>query len=197
VLTQPLLTTDDVIYVDNAARLSQPDLEKGIFGYVTVSGERISYRERDLETNTVSGLRRGTAGTAAADHASGTEVYDIGIVNLLPAEYQNSVIEENFLADGVTTEFVTGIQFDAGDLSEPSKAVEVYVGGVRQLPDTYTVDPITPVTVTFNAAPNENYQVSILVRQAESWYQPGLTTPSNGVALQDQQTAAARFIRGK
>jgi hypothetical protein len=197
VLTQPLLTTDDVIYVDNAARLSQPDLEKGIFGYVTVDGERISYRERDLETNTVSGLRRGTAGTAAADHASGAEVYDIGIVNLLPARYQNSVIEENFLADGVTTEFVTGIQLDAGDLSEQSKAVEVYVGGVRQLPDTYTVDSIVPVAVTFDAAPKENYQISILVRQAESWYQPGLTTPSDGVALQDQQTVAARFIRGK
>jgi hypothetical protein len=190
-LTQALTDTADTIHVADAAQLSQPDLQKGIFGFVTVGNERISYRERNLENNTVSGLRRGTAGTGTTEHAVGTTVYDIGIVNLLPAEYQNSVVEEDFLGDGSTAQFTTEIELDSGDSAERTGAVEVYVAGIRQLSDSYTVNATDPVTVTFDVAPPAGYQVSIVVRQSVSWYAPG-----TGLALQKQSTPAARFIQG-
>jgi len=191
-LVADLSATDNVIYVDNASALSEPNLPQGIFGLITINGERIAYRNRDTVANTVSDLRRGTAGTAAADHAIGTSVYDIGSGNLLPAEYQNYVVSKNFLANGTQTAFTAAdITVASGDQEE----VQVYVGGILQT-SGYSISAISPVTVTFTTAPTENYQVTILVTRALNWYEPGFGTPSNGVPLQEQETVAARFIRG-
>ena len=67
-LAQDLAVNDNIVYVDDAGALAEPDLANNIWGVLTVGGERIMYRERDLVTNTVSSLLRGTAGTAATDH---------------------------------------------------------------------------------------------------------------------------------
>jgi len=196
VLTQGLAPQADVIYVADASRLSEPNLPQGIFGLVTVNGERIAYRARDTVNNTVSGLRRGTAGTAAAEHAAGSAVYDIGLGNLLPAEYQDRTVFDNFLADGNTVLFVAeDITISDLDSTELVEAVEVYVGGILQT-GGYTVTGSDPVTVVFATAPLSGYQVSIRVRRGESWYQPGINTASDGVPLQETNTLAARFIRG-
>ena len=196
-LTYSISAVDDVIYVDNASALSQPNLPLGIFGLVTINGERITYRNRDTTNNTISGLRRGTAGTGAASHASGSPVYDIGAGNLLPVQYQNYVVSQDFLADGTTTSFVaTDISVVGLDSAELTDAVEVYVGGIRQQ-GGYIIDTADPVNVVFDVAPTQNYQVTILVRRALSWYEPGPTTPSDGIPLQEQTTEAARFIRGE
>lgn len=189
-LAQPLMGFDDVIYVTDASRLSEPNLEQGIFGLITINGERIAYRERDTDNNTVSGLRRGTAGTGAAEHTPGSLIYDIGIGNLLPLEYQDRIVRQDTLADGSETTFV------ATDITvTDAAAVEVYVGGILQA-GGYTITVEDPVTVVFDVAPANGYQVSIQVRRGLSWYQPGTNTASDGVALQETNTAAARFIRG-
>ena len=73
--------------------------------------------------------------------------------------------------------------------------VQVYVGGILQS-GGYTIMGDSPVTVVFATAPTAGYQVSIRVRQGLSWYEPGINTASNGVALQETDTLAARFIRG-
>ena len=54
-----------------------------------------------------------------------------------------------------------------------------------------------PATVTFDTAPTAGYQVTIQVRQGLSWYQPGISTASNGVPLQLTDTLAAQFFRGQ
>jgi len=196
VLAQGLAAQGDVIYVQDASRLSEPNLPQGIFGLITINGERITYRNRDTVNNTISGLRRGTAGTAAAEHAAGSAVYDIGLGNLLPAEYQDRVVFDNFLADGSQTLFVAeSIVITDLDLPELTEAVEVYVGGILQT-FGYTVTGGDPVTIAFATAPDSGYQVSIRVRRGESWYQPGVNTASDGVPLQETETQAARFIRG-
>ena len=191
-LTQPLLATDDVIYVDDVSKLSTPDLVSGIFGLITINGERIAYRNKNTVTNTVSGLRRGTAGTGAANHADNTEVYDIGVGNRLNGTYQNHIDIENFLADGMTTQFVTDV------ISVPlglTAAVQVYVGGTLQT-SGYTVLANNPVVVEFDQAPDVGYQVSIQVYVGDAWYHPGDGTPSNGIPLQYTDTPPARFLRG-
>jgi hypothetical protein len=48
----------------------------------------------------------------------------------------------------------------------------------------------------FNVAPTAGLGITILVRRGVTWYAPGAGTPSDGVALQDTETQAARFLRG-
>jgi hypothetical protein len=101
------------------------------------------------------------------------------------------------LGDGVTTSFVaTLIDVSAADSTVDIEAIEVYVGGTLQTAG-YTVTNENPVTVLFDTAPAEGSEVTILVRRGVTWYAPGVGTPSNGVALQDTDTDAARFLQGK
>jgi hypothetical protein len=197
VLTQPLLKNQDIIYVDNASALTQPNLEINIWGIITINGERIMYRVLDLETNTVSSLMRGTAGTAVAEHAVDSIVYNLGQGNLAPVEYQDHIVYTNTLADGSTTTFsAANIDLSALTLSFAEQAILIYVAGLRVYTG-YTVDSVAPATITFDTAPRAGYEVSIRVRQALGWYQPANGNPSDGQALQVTQTDAARFFRGQ
>ena len=195
-LIAPLLANQDIIYVDNAGALTQPDLTINIWGVITINGERIMYRELDTANNTVSSLLRGTAGTAATDHATGSIVYNIGRGNLAPVEYQDRVIYTNTLADGITTTF-TAPNIDLGELSLSfaEQAILVYVAGIRVYTG-YTINSVAPASITFATAPTEGYEVSIRVRQGLGWYGPGVSE-DNGRALQVTQTDAARFFRGQ
>jgi len=215
-LTQALTSTADVAYVTNAAALSAPDLAAGIFGVITIDGERIMYRERNTALNTISRLMRGTAGTGADDHDLGAEVYDTGRGNLLAEQYQDYVISDSSLGDDSTTVFYApSIEFaDFLDSASETAAVEVYVGGTRQyaFSDTtatsqyrWFVTDFDPLAVEFVVdstvypplqAPAAGSQVTILVRQGVTWYAPGATTASDGIALQDTNTVSARFLRG-
>jgi hypothetical protein len=158
-LIQPVEILDDIIYVEDAAALSEPNLATtynnnisyeigdvvmyddgfyraidptignlptdtdfweptegaaNIWGILTIDGERIMYRHRDTVANTVSGLLRGTAGTAITTHATGTEVYNMGRENLMPETCQNYIVSNITnplesgvnLGDGTTTEFI-------------------------------------------------------------------------------------------
>jgi hypothetical protein len=215
-VTQPVGQTDSVIYVDDVRKLSEPDLEVGIFGVITINGERIMYRTINYDNNSISSLLRGTAGTAAAEHAVGADVYDTGRGNLLPEQYQDYVVKDSSMGDGTTSVFYApSIVFeDFLDSSSERPAIEVYVGGTRQYAysDTtatsryrYFVTDFDPLAVDFVVdnnvvppltAPAAGEEVTILVRQGTGWYQPGSNTASDGVALQDTETFQARFLRG-
>ena len=241
VLAQPLANTDDVIHVENASALGQPNLASNfnpsfaynpgdlviyaqgyyeciasttgtlptnttywtptqgaanIWGIITIGAERIMYRHRDTEANTVSGLLRGTAGTAIADHASGINVYDMGRSNLMPATCQNYVqsnvtnplVSGVNLGDGTTTVFTADINISLVDNSE---VVVVYVGGIL-VQTGYTVTAKNPVTVTFDTAPVVGAEVTIMVTRAHTWY--NVDTPT--LPLSETDTLCARFLRG-
>jgi hypothetical protein len=215
-LAQDLSAVSDVIHVVNANACPQPNLPEGLFGVVTIGAERIMYRERDVGNNTLRGLRRGTSGTAAADHAAGTAVYDLSRGNLLSEQYQNYVVSDTSVGDGSTTVFYAP-SIDISDFGDSSTifvdALEVYVGGQRQYPASVTesqypwaVTDFDPVAVEFltdadpinpTLLPPAGLEVTILVRRGQSWYEPGVDSASNGVALQDTNTEAARFLRGE
>ena len=196
-LVAPLAATDDVIYVDNASNLSEPNLGANIWGVITINGERIMYRERNLALNTVSSLLRGTAGTAIDSHALNAVVYDMGRGNLLQAVYQDRYVTASSIADGTTTTFTAlDINLYGVDSTSVEEALLVYVGGTLQT-GGYTITSDSPATVVFLQPPAAGVEVTLQVLQGRSWYQPGLSTPSDGVALQDTQTQAARFLRGE
>jgi hypothetical protein len=195
-LVEDLLASDDEIVVQDAARLPTPNMPLGIFGQITINGERITYRAKDNATNTLSGLRRGTAGTAAADHLAGAAVYSIAAGNLLPADYQNRTLESDVLGNGSTTVFVAeDISVTGLSSTDLDQAVQVYVGGILQQ-GNYTITASDPVTVEFDQAPRVGYQVSIRVRRGEWWY--GVDTlAEQQTSLQENPSLAARFIRGE
>jgi len=241
VLSQPVAATDDVIHVDNASALGQPNLASNfnihfaynpgdlviyaqgyyecitattgteptnttywtpvqgaanIWGIITIGAERIMYRHRDTENNTVSGLLRGTAGTAIADHATGTNVYDMGRSNLMPITCQNYVqsnvtyplVSGVNLGDGTTTVFTANIDISLVDNTD---VVVVYVGGIL-IQTGYTVTATNPVTVTFTTAPAVGVEVTIMVTRAHTWY--NVDTPT--LPLSETDTLCARFLRG-
>jgi hypothetical protein len=210
-LAQPLSATADTIFVVDASKLSEPNLAVGIFGIITIDGERIMYRNRSTALNTVSGLQRGTAGTGAAAHAVGAEVYDIGIGNLLTEEYQDYVVKDSGMGDGTTTVFYAP-NINISDFGDSSTAyvesIEVYVGGTRQYNYSetagnseyrYIVTDFGPLAIEFivddtYSAPAAGSEVTILQRRGVTWYEPGNGTASNGVALQETNTIAARFL---
>ena len=134
VLAQPLSATADIVYVDDVRKLSETNLALGYFGIITINGERILYRERDIVNNAVTGLFRGTAGTGADSHPVGAAVYDMGVGNQMPDPDQNYIVSDTAVGDGSTVDFVAPSisQADFGDSSSIfHEAVEVYVGGIR------------------------------------------------------------------
>jgi hypothetical protein len=194
--TQVVAINDDIIYVDNIQALTQPNFDANIWGVLTIDAERIMYRYRDLETSTVSGLLRGTAGTAITQHSSGATVYNLGRNNLLSEQYQNNIVSDSALGDGSTTVYTaTDITTEFEDSTIIDDSVEVYVGGTRVL-DGYVFINNNPVTIEFDIAPPAGVEVTILVRRGVTWYEQGVGTASNGNPLQITNTAAARFLRG-
>ena len=101
-VTQAVTADADTITVLDASKLSTPDLANNLFGIVMIDGERITYRNIDVTNNTISGLRRGTAGTAASTHAVGAVVYDYSVSTYLNYSYNKTWYEAPLLADGST-----------------------------------------------------------------------------------------------
>ena len=219
-LAQALSAAADTIYVTNAAALDNPDPAAGNLGVITINGERITYRTRNLADNSLRGLLRGTAGTGIASHNAGSYVYDIGRGNIGPESMQDYVISDTTTGDGTTTVFYApSISIDDfGDSSSIYvESIEVYVGGIRQYNYSDTTatsqyrwictdaggddSPLTIEFVTNNDPidplnpPAEGVEVTILTRRGTWWY--GVTTPAElELSLQESETASARFLRG-
>lgn len=188
-LTQPLSISDGVITVKDASALSAPDPESGVFGFVTINGERITYLSRNTATNTLSNLRRGTVGTGVTSHAAGSIVTDTGKVNQLALRYQDADKFETFIGNGSIASFTASTLAVADQ-----RAVIITVGG-RILSTGYTITSTSPITVVLSTVPQFGEQVKISVLQSEIFYAPGTSTPSDGLSLQSSNTLAARFIR--
>jgi len=172
-----------------------------VWGILTVDGERIMYRYRDTEANTVSGLLRGTAGTGATAHAAGTEVYNMGRNNLMPETCQNYIVSNITnplvsginLGDGIATEFTANIDISQQPSATRNQSVEVYLGGTRILESEYSITNDNPVTVDFDVPPPAGVEVAIVVKRAHTWY--NLATPT--LSLNETDTICARFLQGQ
>jgi hypothetical protein len=150
-LTQPLELQDDIIYVENAENLAATDISANIWGVLTIDGERIMYRNRDTVNNTVSSLRRGTAGTAIAEHRSGAYVYAMARGEIMPAEFQNYVSSNTFVGDNSTTSYTTDIVIDNRPIVSVGGSVDVYINSILQNPNSYRVTALEPVVVVFDS----------------------------------------------
>jgi hypothetical protein len=200
-LAQALAADADTVYVKDVSKLSEPNLVANIFGQLMVGGERITYRTRNTSNNSVSGLRRGTAGTSAMAHISGAVVSDAGPAQQIGSQYQETVSSDiTGRGDGSTVAFVATLTNVPSSLtgSTLNSAIAVSVGGTLMIPTTdYTVvrDSATQVTVTFTTAPASGSEIDISITTGKVMYAQGTSTASNGIALQEQTTAAALFLK--
>ena len=199
-LAQAVAITDDIIFVNDVTKLGEPNLTQGIFGQLIVGGERITYRSRNTGNNSVSGLRRGTAGTGIYQHEVGATVSDVGAGQQLPTRYQEkTTTDKTNVGDGSTKVFETSIVVPVTlDSTELSDAVTVTVGGTVLVPETdYTVTEVnaTSTEVTLVTAPGNGVEVYFSQETANVMYAQGVDTASNGIALQDQTTPAALFLK--
>ena len=197
-LASPVSAQADVLVVEDASRLPVPDLPQGSFGLITIDGERIAYRVRNTATNEISGLLRGTAGTAASAHAAGSPIYDITPANALPLQYQNRYDRDRSMTNGTDITFVAAdLALDDLDSSELGEALQVLLAGrLLQLGTDYTITSIDPIVVTLGQVPDAGLEIELRILRARSLYQPGINTASDGRPLQETMTDAARFIRG-
>mgnify|MGYP001315870032 CR=1 FL=1 len=199
-LAQDLAIDALEIHLQDASKISEPDLDNNIFGQLIVGGERITYRVRDLGSNTVSDLRRGTAGTGVYAHTTGTTVSDVGPGEQLPATYQQkTTTDKTNVGNGTETRFNTSIIVPTGlDSTELSESIKVTVGGTVLVPETdYTVTgtDTTFTEVTLTTAPLKGVEIVFSQVTAKVLYAQGTGTASNGIALQDQTTSAVTFLK--
>jgi hypothetical protein len=197
-LVQPLSAGADIVYVNDVMALNEPNFEANIWGVLTVNGERIMYRYRDTVNNTVSGLLRGTAGTAASNHKVNATVYNLGIGNLLPTTCQDYYDVSVFGGDGSTTTFVSAdIIYESTLVTLPDStqlnATQVFVGGILQTSNYTLINSSDKIGVEFDIAPPAGVEVALQVRRGRSWYNP--LTPA--LPLSQTNTRCARFIRGE
>ena len=198
VLTQSLGVSDDIIYVHDASLLSGTDIAENILGSVIINGEKITYRTRNTVNNTLSGLRRGVAGTAITSHTSGSSVSDSGVAEHLPVQYQQTTYKNIFTGDGTTNKFIaTNVVLRTGlDSTEIEEVVRVSVAGTPLSNAEYLVTQVNPVEVQLINAPAVAKEVEVSIVQSRVLYAQGVATASNGVALQEQDTNAVRFLKG-
>tara|TARA_R110000782_G_scaffold4059_11_gene14421 strand:- start:13127 stop:25912 length:12786 start_codon:yes stop_codon:yes gene_type:complete len=99
-LTQDLNITDTLIYVTDASVLPIPSTELAVPGVVFIDGERITYYERNTDTNTLGRIRRATSGTSAKTvHTAGSLVSDASVSQIIPGDAHNKI----WLDTGVST----------------------------------------------------------------------------------------------
>jgi len=190
---------DTAIILDSVAGLHVPDPVNNIPGIIMLEGERIEYWTLDPIGNTLTNLRRGTDGTAAAPHAIGAYATSINAENEIPPcdVMRKSVC----ITDGSTSIYDLPIQLVATP-SRINSQVSVYLGGKKQtnfeIITSVTPDPSVPigsyeyVSVSFAFTPDAGLELIILIKQSETWYD--LTAPSS---LRSANTLWANFMNAE
>jgi hypothetical protein len=164
----PVSVTDDVIYVADANALAEPDFNINVWGVLTIDAERIMYRYRNTINNTVSGLLRGTAGTAITTHQQDAIVYNMGRENLLSEEYQDQIDSNTFVGDGTTIEYTTDIVVDNRPIAYFGGSVEVYIDTQQLDYSAYTVTQVEPVIVVLDDIPELGSEVVVQITYLDS-----------------------------
>ena len=124
VLQSPLNYYDDIIYLDNAEGIFQPNRAKNIPGVVFVDGERVEYFE--VKDNTLKQLRRGTLGTGVKErYEEGLRIYSQGIDETI--DYQDTTTIQTITAS--SQDSTPGTEFSLNFIPSSVDEIEVYVGG--------------------------------------------------------------------
>lgn len=200
-LAQDLLITDTVIHVEDARLFPAPGVVNGTPGVVFIEGERITYFEIDYANNTLGRLRRGSAGTGAANfYRAGTLIVSGGKDQEIPFSKDTDAVYTS-VSDGSTltytfedlTLYSPPVDGSSIPVAETSDFVQVYIGGVMLDKSAYTVDSTDPVVITLNEPVELGREVSVVAKFGRFWYD--MTDTS--LSLSASNTAQAIFLKEK
>lgn len=196
---------DTEIVVTDASTLPDPGATLGMPGIIMVNGERIVYFAIDRETNTLSQLRRGTGGTGATVHSVGSRVDDVSKQQLIPNSadvYTLAVFKGVNAGDGTNKTFTSSEETTGFAMTlANAESLRVYVGGTLLRNDAdvsqYTVNSVSPVSVTLTDAPPAGVWVAFEVRTGGVWYDIGIVDANNPVSsgLANSTTNQALFLK--
>jgi hypothetical protein len=109
-LTQDLYQADEWIYVADLGKLSDSDPTVNKPGVVFLNGERITYGIKDLANSRLGLLRRGTAGTGAADrHHTFSVLQDAGDMMNIPQSEETELLTEGIDVSWLGLTFGTSV----------------------------------------------------------------------------------------
>jgi hypothetical protein len=167
-LTQSLSQQGEVIHVKDASHLNAPNFAADSWGVLTINGERIMYREIDLVDNTISSLLRGTGGTGADSHESGSIAYDMSRGTILPKYYQNYIVSNTTLSEGNATVY-TAKDINLSSLV-PSQVFEEVIEPYESTPYAYGTERYQPGSYDYQGILKSLVRVYVAgVRQLQGW----------------------------
>ena len=191
-LVRDLNPIDHWIYCESVANLQSPDPNTNTPGIVIIDGERIVYSVVDVINNRLGGLRRGTAGTGAAIHQSGTRIVDSSSTLEIPNSRDILVTVPDYT--NVQNYSNSKIYIRNSVVSYNGKLYQSINQTVGNLPTDNTHWKLVD---NFNQGPtylNNQYNASILINPGQNFKQGKFFT-NIGESFQVSNTQQATFIR--
>jgi len=204
-LTQDLYQADEWIYVADLSRLADSDPSVNKPGVVFVNGERITYGVKDLANSRLGLLRRGTAGTGAADrHDTFSILQDASDMMNIPQSTETELLTEgidatwlgltlgSFAAVNVVagtsmlaprTEITGSIRIDGQDISIGYLTTNITANRSKITNAINAVSSITGVTAIDSGSDTTGIKLSDLIGQDIVVDISGGFTDSNGADL--------------
>jgi hypothetical protein len=204
-LSKDLKYYDNIIELEDATGIDEPNRLQGIPGVVWIGKERIEYFVK--QGNLLRQLRRGTLGTGIKTvHLSGETVLGQGASENIP--YKDQIINDIKIGDGSSADYILDYTPDS------TKEIEVFVGGRRlrdhELPvynanlslDSPEADTVSPAEysvenniITFNIqdelhsnqVPLSNEKIQIVRKIGKIWN-------DKGKSLSDSENQIAKFL---
>lgn len=180
-LTNALTITSNTIIVANSAVLAEPNPIGGIPGVIFVNGERITYWAKDDNTNTLSQIRRGTAGTGANVHLANSVVVSASSTEEVPYS-ENTIWVPNVDTIAITTASL-GFNFKA---NVPYVRSQLWYNTGSE--GIILIDEFTAANVSANVITTED-SIEITTEGAEG------TTPTDGTGLFNSTTIQVLFVK--
>ena len=204
-LSKDLKYYDNIIELEDATGIDEPNKLLGIPGVIWIDKERIEYFVK--QGNLLRQLRRGTLGTGIKTvHLAGEKVVGQGTSENIP--YKDQIINDIKIGDGVTAEYI--LDYTPNSVKE----IEVFVGGRRLRDhelsvydaelnlDSPEADIISPAeysvqdnVITFNIQDNlHSDQIPLSNEKIQIVRKIGKVWNDNGKSLSDSETQIAKFL---
>ena len=182
-LAQNLSITSNTIIVANSQVLTNPAPYGTVPGVIYINGERITYWTKDDSTNTLSNIRRGTAGTGANTHVVGSIVED-------GASAQKVPYSDNYTVTGLTGTATTtaGIGYDYRSNVTYIRSNLWYNEGY--LPVELVAEPVVANTVANVVSTESNIGIT-----SEGGISAGIVSPTDATGLYNSTLIQAIFVR--
>ena len=193
-LAEDLTITSNTISVVDSSVLSPPAPALLRPGVVFINGERITYWAKDDVTNTLSYIRRGTAGTGAGEHSAGSSVVDGSVFELVPNTAHTTWTPSVGTEDKITTSGNVYTFSNVGYYDPYYGETYPYIQsnlwltpGVGLYPFGLLVEPFV-----------SNASITLLTTESGNpiGTEQGADSPGDGTGLYGSSSEQANFVKG-